>query len=146
MVDANNNADINARKVENPAEDTPNENYTNAYFDGHLPGAIGTIAKTFRDKEPGPLKELCTNFYNFLKEPSPNLHQLSNDNNFYTALILLTLSLQCRLLYGFGIGSSPIGCTSNMDGQLLALYQEGNRELGPPLPIMFPPAMINVEE
>ena len=74
MVDANTNANPNAPIAGNPAKDTPRDDYTNTYFDGNLPGAIGTIAKTFGDKDTGTLKELCVNFYNFLKEPSPNLH------------------------------------------------------------------------
>ena len=145
MVDEDNN-DANAGNEGIPATDTPDNNYTNVYYDGNLPAATGMIAQTFGDEDPGILRDLCRTFYNFIKEPSPNLHQLSNDHNLYTAIIPLPSSLQCRLIYGFGIGTSPIGKTSIMDAKVLALYQEGSKDIGPPLPLMFPPEMFKVEE
>lgn len=142
MVDENAN---NVQPVVQAPKDTAGAGYVNVY-DDTLPAAKGMIAKTFGDKDPGELKTLCKAFYTFLQQGQPNLLQLSNDLSLYTALVPLPASYKCRLVYGFGLGTSPLGGTSPIDNQILALYQEGDKEIGPPLHIMLPPTMIATEE
>ena len=45
------------------------------------------------------------------------------------------------MLYGFGIGTSAIGTTSPIDGNLLAMYGESDPQLGPPSAINLPHTM-----
>lgn len=111
--------------------------YTDTIYDGNLPAALGTIAKKFATQDPGELKSMCKAFYTFLKDPHPDLNQLNHDTRLYTAFVPLPASMSCRLCYGFNIGANPIGRTSPLNNQLLALYHEGSKALGPPLSLMF---------
>ena len=126
----------NVQPVVPATEDMAGAGYVNVY-DDTPPAAKGMIAKAFGEKEPGELKKLCKSFFTFLHQGQPNLLQLSNDLSLYTALVPLPGSYKCRLVYGFGLGTSPLGCTSPIDNQILALYQEGDKEIGPPSPSCY---------
>ena len=45
-----------------------------------------------------------------------------------------------RVVYGFGIGTNPIGATASpTDGKLLMLHGKGNADIGPPPPLCLSP-------
>ena len=143
----------NAHNTSNDEEDTDEtegndrvgDTYNKVYGD-MLPAPKGTMAKRFAKAGPSQLRALTKAFYDFLNEATPNLNILNTDNNLYAALVALPQSAQMRLVYGFGLGTSPIGKSSTLDGCILVLTKEADATLGPPLPMILPAdAMIFID-
>jgi hypothetical protein len=118
--------------------DEPEAHINVLFTSGTLPAAIGNVPSILNDISVEDQRLQCTQFYNFLQEDSPDLLKLNEDIIPRTALISIPRSSKVMLVYGIGRGASPIGTTSNIDGQYLLLTGDAGRELGAPQPIVIP--------
>ena len=122
------------------------EVYNPVIYDGTLPAAIGPVATLLQEETNASHIERATTFYNFLANPDNQLIELNGDNTPLTALIYIPNTKMVRLLYGFGIGTSGIGQTSPVDGNILSMYGESDLQLGPPSVMMLPRTLREIQE
>ena len=122
------------------------EAYNPIIYDGNLPAAIGPVATLLQEATNASHTERATTFYNFLTNPDNHLIDLNGDNTPLTAIIYIPNTKMVRLLYGFGIGTSGIGQTSPVDGNLLSMYGESDPQLGPPSVMMLPHTLRGIQE
>jgi hypothetical protein len=120
--------------------------YTPLIYDGTLPAASGPVATALQNLNNEVQVDRANILYNFLMNPDRHLIELNGDTTPLTALIYIPNTKMVRLLYGFGIGTSGIGNTSVIDGNVLAMYGESDPLLGPPSVMMLPPSIRTPQE
>ena len=97
------------------------------------------LAETSKDKQPA----LANEIYAFLQSESPVLARLDKGTACYIGVVSVPKTKKVRVVYGFGLGATPIGrSVSPTDGKLLVLQGDGNAELGPPVPMCLPADMV----
>lgn len=132
--------DNNGRGDENEGDDG-NDVYNPIIYDGALPAAVGPVATLLGTTTNAEHRERAITFYDFLANEDTHLVELNGDNTPLTGLIYIPNTKMVRVLYGFGVGTSGIGTTSPIDGNLLAMYGENDPQLGPPSVMNLPPTM-----
>jgi hypothetical protein len=115
--------------------------YNPIIYDGNLPAAVGPVATLLQEQTNASHLERATTFYDFLLNQENHLLDLNGDTTPLTAIIYIPNTKMVRLLYGFGIGTSGIGQTSPVDGNILSMYGESDPQLGPPSVMMLPPTI-----
>ena len=79
--------------------------------------------------------------YAFLQEEFCNLRDLNGNHRSFTALVAIPGTHQVKVLFGLGAGSAGIGQVSPLQDKMLALTEKGNRQIGPPQPMVLPPTL-----
>ena len=128
---------------ENPEEDSIGEAvYLSRYFHGTLPAGTGDVARHLATRfTPVQQRQAAKDLFAFLQEELGDLRDLNGDNRPFTALVAIPGTHRVRVIYGLGAGSAGIGQVSPLQDKLLALTGEGGGPLGPPQPMMLPPAL-----
>ena len=115
------------------------EEHQPVIFDGTLPAATGNVAQKISATNIATQRQQADAFYNYLAlQTSDHLLQLNEGNSPLIALINVPTSKEVKLLYCAGIGASPIGDTSPLDGKFLFLHGEGGNDLGNPDTLVLP--------
>ena len=108
-------------------------------FDGTLPAATGNVAQKISATNIATQRQQAEDFYNYLAlQTSDHLLQINEGTTPLIALINVPTSKEVKLLYSAGIGASPIGNTSPLDGKFLFLHGEGGNDLGNPDTLVLP--------
>ena len=103
---------------------------------GSVPTALAEISKETQ-------RALANEIYAFLQSESPVLARLNEGTACYIGVVSVPKTKKVRVVYGFGLGATPIGrSVSPTDGKLLVLQGDGNAELGPPVPMCLPADMV----
>ena len=135
---------------ENDREEEGEDDLANVYnpviYDGTLPAAVGPVATLLGTTTNASHRDRAVTFYDFLINNENHLIELNGDNTPLTAIIYIPNTKMVRVLYGFGLGTSGIGQTSPIDGNLLAMYGESDPQLGPPSVMNLPPTMRELQE
>ena len=131
-----------------PADDVeePDVHINILFTSGALPAATGNVPSVLNGISLEDQRLQCTQLYTFLREENPDLLKLNEDIIARTALISVPRSSKVMLVYCAGRGASPIGTTSNIDGQYLFLTGDAGRELGTPQPVVIPTELHHVED
>jgi hypothetical protein len=133
-------------EVEQVGEEGNEIVYNPVIYDGNLPAAVGPVALLLQETPNATHTERATTFYEFLLNQDTQLIDLNGDTTALTALIYIPNTKMVRLLYGFGIGTSGIGQTSPIDGNILSMYGESDPQLGPPSVMMLPHTLRTVQD
>ena len=103
---------------------------------GDLPAATADVAKIPHDTSLENQRKNALAFFTFLTSPTPSFIRLNEGNQFQVALVSVPRTKFVKVVYGVGVGSSPIGSTPTpVEGKLLLLQRDGNAEFGPPQPL-----------
>jgi hypothetical protein len=115
-------------------------------YNGTLPGPAGSIAPILAETPIATQRNLATNLFTFLTSENKQLLQLNVDPTPTTCIIGIPNSSKIRVLHCMGIGSCRIGENSPIDGKLLLLHGDGNREIGAPNPLVLPAQYLDKTE
>ena len=122
--------------------DTNDVNHVNLFFtSGTLPAPTGNVPTLLHEITLEDQRQQCEQFFTFLAEESPDLLKLNEDIVPRIALISVPRSSKVKVVYCGGIGSSPIGNTTDTDGKFLFLSGDAGKELGIPQPVIIPTQM-----
>ena len=112
-----------------------------------LPAPTGDVSKSLQLVPVGDQRKQAEEFFDFLGTSNPTLSRLNEGTKCYVALVSVPKTSLVKIVYGMGVGSSPIGSmASPVDGKLLFLQGEGNLELGPPQPLFLPSTMVDKQK
>ena len=125
---------------------TENVEHNNKFFNGTLPGAVGSVATTLQSLEVATLKKHAVDMYKFLTDEDSILLEANGDSTPRVMLVNIPNTKLVQVVYGLGIGSSGIGTPSAIAGKLLVLHGDGNIDIGPPTPKVLPKEMITVQQ
>ena len=114
------------------------EDYENLFFEDTLPGADTNIGNIIANTPIEDQRTQCIDFYNFLTDENHQLSQLNLDTIPRIAIIGMPGSSLIKVVYGAGIGVSPIGQHTPIDDRLLLLHGDGGPEIGTPQPFTLP--------
>ena len=103
-----------------------------------LPGPMGNVPTQIAQNDIATLKQHAIDLFNFLEDPNAQLTQLNVDNTPRLAIINIPESSKVKVVYCFGIGASPIGVSSNIDGKFVSLTGDGGNDVGSPQPLVLP--------
>jgi hypothetical protein len=113
----------------------------NIIYNGTLPGADGSIATKLHAEDIAIHRQRAIDLFQFLIEPTRELLQLNVNPSPTTCIVGLPNSHQVRVLHCMGVGASGIGAISPIDGKLLFLHGDGNKDIGPPSPLVLPSSL-----
>ena len=111
------------------------------FTSGTLPAPTGNVPPIIHGISLEDQRQQSEQLFTFLTEESPNLNKLNEDIVPRTILISVPRSKMIKLVYCGGMGSSPIGTNSDIDGNYLFLSGDAGNELGSPLPVIIPTPM-----
>ena len=109
-------------------------------WNNHLPAAQGNVPAEFHKETMDEQRENTNSFFTFITLPNINPAALNEaDNPLVTFLIQIPKSAKVRVAYLPGFGSGGFGnATRDLDGKILALTQDGGKDLGTPHPVILP--------
>ncbi len=111
-----------------------------------LTAPTGDVSKLFQIVPVADQRKQAEEIFDFLEKPNPTLSRLNEGNTCYVALVNIPKTSLVKIVYGMGVGSSPVGAISSLvDGKLLFLQGEGNLEIGPPQPLCLPSTMVDTQ-
>jgi hypothetical protein len=123
---------------------TQPEDFENIFFDEDtLPGADTNIGNIISTTSVEDQRTQCIDFYSFLTNENRQLSQLNLDTVARVAIIGMPGSPYIKVVYGSGIGVSPIGQTTAIDDKLLVLHGDGGPDIGTPQPFTLPITTLN---
>eukprot|EP00587_Corethron_hystrix_P013140 CAMPEP_0113324386 /NCGR_PEP_ID=MMETSP0010_2-20120614/17002_1 /TAXON_ID=216773 ORGANISM="Corethron hystrix, Strain 308" /NCGR_SAMPLE_ID=MMETSP0010_2 /ASSEMBLY_ACC=CAM_ASM_000155 /LENGTH=197 /DNA_ID=CAMNT_0000183731 /DNA_START=39 /DNA_END=631 /DNA_ORIENTATION=- /assembly_acc=CAM_ASM_000155 len=109
------------------------------HLDTSAAGPTGDVSKAIKATLIPDQRTKAEEFFTFLTTPNPTLARLNEGNNIYMVLVNVPKTLLVKIVYGLGLGSSPIGTTASAINGKLLLHGNGNKEIGPPQPLVPPP-------
>ena len=108
-----------------------------------LPGPTGDVPKLLDTTSKEDQRKQADGLFDFLTSVDPALARLNEGNDIFVALVNVPKTSLVKVVYGLGLGSSPIGpSVSAIDGKLLMLHGDGNKDIGPPQPLVLPSTMV----
>ena len=108
-----------------------------------LPGPTGDVPKLLDATSKDDQRKQADGLFAFLTSADPALARLNEGNDIFVALVNVPKTSLVKVVYGLGLGSSPIGSSvSAVDGKLLMLHGDGNKDIGPPQPLVLPSTMV----
>ena len=112
-----------------------------------LPVPTGDVPKVVHNVSWEDQRAQAEEIFKFLIAPSPALSRLNEGSTCYVAVVSVPRTSLVKVVYGIGVGSSPIGAmASPVDGKLLLLQGDGNLDIGPPQPICLPATMVEAQQ
>ena len=133
---------LNENDSESEDDSQGDAGYISRYFLGTLPAGTGDVARSLAASfTPEQQRQAAVDLFSFLQEEFGDLRDLNGDNRPFTALVAIPGTHRVRVIYGLGAGSAGIGQVSPLQDKLLALTGEGGGLLGPPQPMILPPAL-----
>jgi hypothetical protein len=118
---------------------TQPDDYENLFFTNDtLPGVNTNIGNIINNTSIEDQCNQCIDFYTFLSDENHQLSQLNLDTITCVAIIGMPGSSLIKVVYGPGIGVSPIGQHTTIDKRLLLLHGDGGPDIGTPQPFTLP--------
>ena len=98
-----------------------------------LPAAVGDVPTFLQRTSLENQRYQADELFAFLSAPNPALTRLNEGTKIYVAVVNVPKTSLIKVVYGMGFGSSPIGSTvSPVDGKILFMHGDGNKDVGPP--------------
>ena len=110
-------------------------------WDGSLPDPIGKMAAQFAKTMVPKQKSDAAELLAFFSEESPDLAKLNVANRDMAAIMNIPDSDLIKVVYGFGHGTCGIGSTSPIDGKIMVMTGDLDKD-APPTVLRLPPTCL----